>query len=50
MLPLFRLIALLWGLLVFPVTAFSHPLDPALLELVSRNGHFDVLWKGQSLK
>ncbi len=45
MLPLFRLIALLWGLLVFPVTAFSHPLDPALLELVSRDGRVDVLWK-----
>jgi len=29
----------------FPVSVFSHPLDPALLELVSRDGRFDVLWK-----
>ena len=45
MLPLFRLIALLWGLSLFPVTVSSHPLDPALLELVSRDGRVDVLWK-----
>ena len=45
MLTLFRFIALLWGLSIFPVTAFSHPLDPALLELVSRDGYYDVLWK-----
>jgi len=45
MLPLSRLIGLLWGLSFFPLTAFSHPLDPALLELESRDGRVDVHWK-----
>jgi len=40
-----KLIGLLLGLAIFPVTVSSHPLDPALLELVSHDSRVDVLWK-----
>lgn len=32
----------LWAI---PGIGFSHPLDPALLEVVSRQGRYEILWK-----
>lgn len=45
--PLMRILALvgsvwLWAV---PEIGSSHPLDPALLEIVSRQGRFEILWK-----